>query len=81
MAKYTGRFELGGTSSGRAVDWLQPGDEVQIGKNRRFKVKQAFTYENRKVYVTDTLGIVYGDELVVYRTPRLETKDQQVKAV
>lgn len=81
MAKYKGRFELGGTTSGRSVDWLKPGDEVQIGKSRSFRIEQAFTYENRKVYVTDSLGIVYGDELVVYRTPIIETKDRKIKAV
>lgn len=73
MALYIGKYEMGGVRTGTIMDWLQPGDEITLvsafGKKINVKVKSAYYYDNRKVYITDRFGLIYADELASVHVP------------
>ncbi|EGK12583.1 hypothetical protein ACFQ49_01735 [Kroppenstedtia eburnea] len=73
MAKYRGRYVFGGTKSGEVLDQLQPGDELSLigafGKVNQLKILESYRYNNRRVYVTDGMGLIYADEVVPVSLP------------
>lgn len=78
MARYIGKYEMGGVRTGTIMDWLQPGDEVTLvsafGKKINVKVKNTYYYDNRKVYITDRFGLIYADELASAHIPAWNKK-------
>ena len=88
MARYIGRYEMGGVRTGTIMDWLQPGDEITLvsafGKKINVKVKNTYYYDNRKVYITDRFGLIYADELSsnhVSAWSKAHTADAEMKVV
>lgn len=88
MARYIGKYEMGGVRTGTIMDWLQPGDEITLvsafGKKFNVTVKNTFYYDNRKVYITDRFGLIYADELSAAPVPawkKTHTVNAQAKVV
>ena len=88
MARYVGKYEMGGVRTGMIMDWLQPGDEITLvsgfGKKINVKVKNTYYYDNRKVYITDRFGLIYADELASNHAPawnKSHTADAEAKVV
>lgn len=73
MAKYRGRFVFGGVDSGKVMDNLRVGDELSLigafGKINDVKIKETYRYQNKRVYITDQLGLIYADEVVAVNMP------------
>ena len=73
MAKYRARSFLAEPNPERFCDQLQPGDELSLigafGKVNQLKILESYRYNNRQVYVTDGMGLIYADEVVPVSLP------------
>ncbi|MFC4076778.1 hypothetical protein [Salinithrix halophila] len=85
MATHKGKFVMGGVEAGPTLNAMEAGDELQLlhgfGKVTRLRIKESYTYRRRRVYVTDKMGIVYGDELAMVSLPtwhKAAEKESQV---
>ncbi|OYD07628.1 hypothetical protein [Paludifilum halophilum] len=67
MAKYKGKFVMGGVETGQVMDQLQTGDELSLisafGKVIKLTIQNTYRYDGRRVYETDRLGLIYADEV------------------
>ncbi|SDW98874.1 hypothetical protein SAMN05444487_108127 [Marininema mesophilum] len=72
MADFHGKLIMDGVPTGPILNRMEPGDELRLvhsfGKVTRLYIKEAYTFQHRRVYVTDKMGILYGDELAA--TPK-----------
>ncbi|SFS69792.1 hypothetical protein [Marininema halotolerans] len=79
MADYHGKLIMDGVSQGPILDRMETGDELRLihsfGKVTRLYIEEAYTYQQRRVYVTDKMGILYGDELVPTHRNFLKTDE------